>query len=69
MARRAHHLCISKANFCPTCPETRTAVVPTSFAGVVVIQLLLCALLAFQGSVVQCNIRVVPSHFSTAGQR
>lgn len=45
------------------------AVVPTSFAGVVVMQLLLRALLAFQGSVVQGDIRMVPSHFSTAGQR
>lgn len=69
VAHLAHHLCISKANFCPTCPETRTAVIPTSFAGVVVIQLLLRALLAFQGSVVQGNIGVVPSHLSTAGQR
>lgn len=51
-------ICISKANFCPTCRETGTAVVPTSFAGVVVLQLLLLlrALLAFQGPVVQRDI-------------
>lgn len=56
-------ICISKKNFCPT------AVVPTGFAGVVVMQLLLRALLAFQSPGVQGNIRVDPKHPSTAGEQ
>lgn len=43
--------------------------VPTRFAGVVVMQLLLGALLTFQSPVVQGNIRVVPKNPSTAGER
>lgn len=68
LARLAHRsFAFQRQNFCPTCPETGAVVVPTCFAGVVVMRLL-CALLAFQGPVVQGNIRVVPQHPSTAGQ-
>lgn len=62
----AHHLiCISKANFCRTSPAA-----PTGFARVMVmLQLLLCALLAFQRRVVPGGFRALPEPPGVAGQR
>lgn len=65
----AHHLiCISKTNFCRTSPAAAAA--PTGFARVMVmLQLLLRALLAFQHRVVPGGVRALPEPPGVAGQR
>lgn len=60
-------ICISKANFCRTSPE---ATAPTGFARVVVLlQLLLRALLAFQSRIVRGDVQALLQPPSAAGQR
>ena len=65
-----HLICISKTNFCRTSPAAAAAVAPTGFARVMVmLQLLLRALLAFQHRVVPGGVRALPEPPGVAGQR